>query len=201
MAYVPRWEQLSEALTRVEAAAGLSTDEARIDICRAIADGAVKFRGTLRRHTTRPVSPPKKVVQGNDFLIPAKIRPEDLDWEESRPLKPWAVRREISRLPGLWEVEWIELFDADVTKVLCTGGKRGGPAQHAASGAGSTSRSRPGFERARRAIEELYPEGVPGQAVEPNVNLCRRVGEKLKKQGLPDVSNDTILRAAGRRRK
>jgi 7-cyano-7-deazaguanine synthase in queuosine biosynthesis len=62
------------------------------------------------------------------------------------------------------------------------------------------AKSRPTLERARGAIEEIYPGGVPSQSAEPNVNLCRRVGEKLKKSGLPNVSNDTILRAAGRRK-
>jgi hypothetical protein len=62
------------------------------------------------------------------------------------------------------------------------------------------AKNRPTLERARGAIEELYPDGVPSQSAEPNVNLCRRVGEKLKKSGLPNVSNDTILRAAGRRK-
>jgi hypothetical protein len=61
-------------------------------------------------------------------------------------------------------------------------------------------KSRPALERARGAIKELYPNGIPGQAAEPNTNLCRRVGEKLKQAGLPDVSDDTILRAAGRRK-
>jgi Queuosine biosynthesis protein QueC len=61
-------------------------------------------------------------------------------------------------------------------------------------------KSHPALERARGAISELYPNGDPGQAAEPNVNLYRRVGEKLKQSGLPGVSNDTILRAAGRRK-
>jgi hypothetical protein len=61
-------------------------------------------------------------------------------------------------------------------------------------------KSKPALERARGAIKELYPNGVPGQAVEPNPDLCRRVGEKLKQSGLRDVSDDTILRAAGRRK-
>jgi 7-cyano-7-deazaguanine synthase in queuosine biosynthesis len=61
-------------------------------------------------------------------------------------------------------------------------------------------KSQPALERARGAIKELYPDGVPGQAAEPNANLCRRVGEKLKQAGLPGVSDDTILRAAGRRK-
>jgi hypothetical protein len=64
----------------------------------------------------------------------------------------------------------------------------------------SYGKSRPARERARDAIDELYPAGVPGQATEPNANLFRRVGEKLKQAGLPGVSDATILRAAGRRK-
>jgi hypothetical protein len=62
------------------------------------------------------------------------------------------------------------------------------------------ARSRPKFQGALRAIAEIYPDGVPDQAAEPNSKLCRRVGEKLKAAGLPEVSDDTILRAADRRR-
>jgi hypothetical protein len=62
------------------------------------------------------------------------------------------------------------------------------------------ARSRPKFQGALRAIGEIYPNGVPDQATEPNSELCRRVSEKLKGAGLPPVSDDTILRAAGRRR-
>ena len=62
------------------------------------------------------------------------------------------------------------------------------------------ARIRPKFEGVRRAIDEIYPRGVPDQPVEPNSQLCRRVGEQLKAAGLPKVSDDTILRAAGRRR-
>ncbi len=61
-------------------------------------------------------------------------------------------------------------------------------------------KSQPALERARGAINELYPSGDPGQAAEPSANLCRRVGENLKQAGLLGVSNDTILRAAGRRK-
>jgi hypothetical protein len=62
------------------------------------------------------------------------------------------------------------------------------------------NKSKQAFERACGAIKELYPNGVPGQDIEPNTNLFRRVGEKLKQSGLPGVSDDTILRAAGRRK-
>lgn len=58
---------------------------------------------------------------------------------------------------------------------------------------------RPARERARIAIDELYPNGVPNRAAVSNARLCRQVGDRLKTIGLPDVSDDTILRAAGRR--
>jgi hypothetical protein len=57
-------------------------------------------------------------------------------------------------------------------------------------------KSRPAFERAKRVIEELYPNGVPDQATESNKKLCKRVNEKLREA----VSSETILRASGRRR-
>jgi hypothetical protein len=62
------------------------------------------------------------------------------------------------------------------------------------------SKSKPARERAQGVIKELYPDGIPSQAVKPNVRLCRRVGKKLKDAGLSEISDDTILRAAGRRK-
>jgi len=61
-------------------------------------------------------------------------------------------------------------------------------------------RGGPSIERAQRAIEMLFSDGVPDQALLPNKTLCGRVGEWLKTSGLSKVSNDTILRAAGRRK-
>jgi hypothetical protein len=52
------------------------------------------------------------------------------------------------------------------------------------------------LERAKRVIDELYPDGVPDQATVSNKKLCQRVREKITEA----VSSDTILRAAGRRR-
>ena len=59
--------------------------------------------------------------------------------------------------------------------------------------------TRPARERASRAIQALYPDGVPDQATLPNANLCRSVGDWLKDK-LPGVSDATILRAANRRK-
>ncbi len=200
MRYVSEWEPLSDAATRVMEAAGVSKEEAQSDICQAIADRAVKFRAKLERHTTKGLRASKTVLEGTAFQIPTAIKPKDLDWERSRPVKPWFVQRGISITHGHWDLEWVELSRTDVTNVLCRTGTPGESAQPASRETGPTSRSRPAFQRAQRVIRELHPQGVPGQAVEPNSNLYRRVGEKLKEQGWPDVSNDTILRAAGRRK-
>jgi hypothetical protein len=92
------------------------------------------------------------------------------------------------------------LIPSHVSSIPCAGGKKEGrAAQRASSKTSATSRSRPAFERARRAINDLYAQGVPDQAALPNATLCRRVAQKLKEESLPSVSDDTILRAAGRR--
>jgi hypothetical protein len=61
-------------------------------------------------------------------------------------------------------------------------------------------KGKPGRERALRVIVEIYRGDVPDQAAEPNKRLCERVSNRLKELGLPPVSDDTILRAAGRRK-
>src|SRR5262245_31377218 len=183
MASVSAWQRLSDAIESVMAGAGCSREEAKTDICQAIADRTVNIQGKLSKHITRPTTS-KRILEGKDFELPAKIKPADFDWERSRPLKSWAVRREIFGFPGLWEVEWIEVCRADVTKVLC---KRS--SERTSSTTGTKSRSRPGRERTQKAINELFPKGLPEPATLPNALLCRRVGEKIKELGLPAVSD------------
>jgi hypothetical protein len=62
------------------------------------------------------------------------------------------------------------------------------------------NKSRPAFERARRVIEELYSDRPPDQVTVSNKSLCKQVNEKLKKMGQQPVSQDTVERAAGRRK-
>jgi hypothetical protein len=128
-------------------------------MCLAIADGILKFRGKVGQHATRRIYGNR--VLGH-FEILAEIKPEDLDWEKSRPLNPCGVRREIFDQPGLWNVDWIEVFSADVTK-LCSARSQGVATQRPSRETGATRRSQPAFERARRAIEELYPKACPSK--------------------------------------
>jgi hypothetical protein len=129
MAYDSEWQRLSDAVMRVMKTCGQSKDEAQTDLCRAIADGTVKVRGKLKRHTTKGVTASGTVLEGTDFEIPPEIKPEDLDWESSRPVKPWAVRRGSFEVPGYWDLEWIKVSRTAVTNVLCAVKERG--EQHA----------------------------------------------------------------------
>ena len=61
-------------------------------------------------------------------------------------------------------------------------------------------RQKPARERAQVELKVLYPNGLPDQATVPNKTLCQQVSEKLKHLKLPGVSDDTILRAARRRK-
>jgi hypothetical protein len=61
-------------------------------------------------------------------------------------------------------------------------------------------KSRPTVERARRVIDELYPDGVPDQPTISNKGLCDRVNKKLKEMGQQPVSQDAVKRASGRRK-
>ncbi len=61
-------------------------------------------------------------------------------------------------------------------------------------------RRSPALELVQDALKKLYPGGVPDQTTERNANLCRKVGDWLKTNKMADVSDATILRAAGRRK-
>jgi len=65
---------------------------------------------------------------------------------------------------------------------------------------GRRAKGRPSRARALAALRDIYGDDVPDQASEPDYRLCCKVAERLKANGLPGVSNDTILRAAGRRK-
>jgi hypothetical protein len=198
MPYVPEWERLSDAAAPVMKATGIPKEAAQDDICRAIAERAIEIRIKPERRAVDSFYT-SEVHYGEDFQIPAEINREGIDWNRSRPTKTWLVRRGIGLPAGPWHIEWIKVFVPDVTRKLCSAATAES-VPRAPDKRSATSRSRPTRERAERALKELYPNGVPPQAVVPNWDLCRKVGEKLRQLGLPDVTDDTIFRAAGRRK-
>jgi hypothetical protein len=118
-----------------------------------------------------------------------KILPRD--WQECHAdwgrFVLYEFGRRLPRFTG------IEFEPASIARVFASAGEDDAPALRRPRGA-------PDRERALRAIKKIFPGGVPDQACEPNVNLCRKVVVWLKQAKLPEVKDDTILRAAGRRK-
>jgi hypothetical protein len=70
----------------------------------------------------------------------------------------------------------------------------------AAPGGQRKKKSSPQLELAGCILDELYPNGVPDQRTLRNNKLCKEVSELQKRRGLREVSDETILRAAKRRK-
>ena len=198
MVYISQWERLSPVVTRVMTATGVSEQQAQAEICHALSDGAVRYRAQLRRHSTSHMTS-QSVLEGAAFETPSTIKTDEIDWGQSRPRKSWWVKRDQYSPHGFWELDWIEASAGDVTSVLCSAQAHGGRSKWGAKQ--SRTKAKPALERTQRAIQQMYPDGVPDQATLPNTLLCRRVSQKLKESNLDPVSDDTILRAANRRSK
>jgi len=63
----------------------------------------------------------------------------------------------------------------------------------------SRGRTKPSRARAEVALMNLFPSGVPSQTDLTNGMLCTAVADWLRINRKPVVSDDTVLRAAGRR--
>jgi len=60
-------------------------------------------------------------------------------------------------------------------------------------------RSRPEGDRAKRALNAIYPNGVPDRGLVSNTDLHKQVNDWLKAEGArADISYRTVCRAAGR---
>jgi hypothetical protein len=189
------WMRLSDALADVMSAPFSESDAKRL-ICNAIADRKIEIQLELGKRKTRNMTARGMRFSGADIEIPVRLAPEDLDFENSRPVGSWYLRRERNfYMAGRWEIAWIELDRAGVTKLIKSvrvAGDEKLPRPR--------RKAQPAREGARRAIAEHFHGDIPDQVKMPNVILCKYVGAKLKELGLPDVSDDTILRAAGRRK-
>lgn len=127
MIYTPDWESLARALERV-ASAHSDLVESKIAICNAVADKKIEVRVTIDRSHHRHSG---TTFTGGNVDVPARLNPDDFDWTQSRPLRPWRV----GPLPGQhynwtggWNPEPIELIElrrGDVTTVLRCDDKAG----------------------------------------------------------------------------
>ena len=91
-AYEANWMRLADAVQFAIAHTGISKNDAKNVICQGIAEGTIGIRCKLRKHATRPMTS-TDILQGKAFQIPDAIQRSDLDWEGSRALTPWYVKR------------------------------------------------------------------------------------------------------------
>jgi hypothetical protein len=191
MAYLPDWERLSDALSRV-VAAGLSRPEAQRDICRAIADRKIRIRLQAAKAEIPEARWSGRAV-GSHVVIPKDLGPRDLDWRKSLPKRPW----QHGDHPFVQvHLTLIELFTADVTLVLCAGsrapdrstkgksrtrtqrsrGKRPLGHQEAHNASTSPRRNRTPSGQLRQMVRELRPQAqapasVRKSPIPPNMPL------------------------------
>ena len=201
-AYTSRWERLPETLQRLMAA-GLSEESAKSGLCAAIADGTIEIRLKLDRHTTTGMKHSTVSFTGEDIQVPLDLSPADMDFQNSRPLKPWFIPREKHpELKGWWLIKEIEVYTPDVASTLLPTTADTVPRGADAPKQPRRPKTPTGRERADKVITELFPDRdlVRDQSRLPNSNLCKAVAARIKELGLPEVSDYTILRAAGRRK-
>ena len=98
MRYIPDLLSLSEA-RELLIASGLSAREAEIDITRALRERKIQFKRAIERVTFRGHAVDPEIMRrmtfedGNRFRlrVPADLAAEDLDWDSSRPRRPWPL--------------------------------------------------------------------------------------------------------------
>jgi hypothetical protein len=173
MAYVPDWGRLGDVLARV-VKTGLSEQEAQRDICNAIADRKIRVRlsvefiiespiDSLNQHRFRKEygNYSRQVFDGTISLeLPFWIVPAEFSWVESRFELPWRFQPGMKGFnsPVTSGRVGIELFNADVTSVLCTTRAPHSIEEHpsAAASFGSGAKSR-GISD---AIDQLWSDGI-----------------------------------------
>ena len=192
MEYVPDWERLSDALDRVMSA-GRSRKKAQVNLCRATADQKIKVRYLISKEIVGGCEMPKgsgiagHVVSRLD-IIPRSLNPADFNWEQSQPTRPWQLLPN----PVFWQLDWIELYSSDVTRVLIR-------SQDSATDLSQAETSQPARSLAKKALSAIFPEGIPDRTVITDQQLCAKVQDWLKATHRK-VGCDTIWRAAGRRK-
>ena len=135
MAYTPDWEPLEDALKRVMAI-GATEDQAKKDLCLAVADKKIRVRAKIA------ASDPELgggVFSGDWVRVPAHLRPVDFDWVGSRPFLPWVVGPPVGPLsysapylsPERRPIDLIEVATADAQKLFRSSQSR---SEHGATG-------------------------------------------------------------------
>jgi hypothetical protein len=129
----------------------LLKSEAQRNICRALAEGKIRFRSWIEKVETpggvvlagwldgSPLNP-SSLNRLDVFglpLVPMSLDRRDIAWDRSRPKKPWR-----DRTKNVVYISRIELLAADVIRVLCRDGSSSDP-----GGASGVASIESGLER------------------------------------------------------
>jgi hypothetical protein len=159
--YIPDWEPIAAATSRITAG-GSNKNDAKRDLCRAIADQKIAVRLHLAPDPQRQF--PAEVLVGPE--VPALLSPSDIDWRTSRPRKPWSLvtwpannlglTRDPMRYARLEDraINLIEVSVADVTRVHCAPATDAGP-QYRSHG------SQPSHDKSHDAQTGAMPRAGP----------------------------------------
>jgi hypothetical protein len=128
MIFPTEGELLAHSLERVKAATGLNENKAKVRLCRAMADMRVAVRFAPTWVTFGPtggytISASGYTINTNFPVVSPRLRPKDLDWISSRPLKRSAVGTAPFQRGSYTDQEHVtlELSTADVIERLCGG--------------------------------------------------------------------------------
>jgi hypothetical protein len=205
--YDPAWLSLLDARERLKAR-GHEAAEAETAICLALGDRKLKWRPTTGKVTYAPTGATLAPSQVRELAFregvklrlewPFNLKPEEIDWDNSRPKGPWPYRP--WQLELLAHVVRIEVSREDFDIVFPV---RPDPAETASQADEESppvaTRKQERRDKARLVIAELHPDGVPGADELPNKSLVADVTARAKEKKWDVGSPDTILRAAGRK--
>jgi hypothetical protein len=185
----------------------LSQQEAWRELRAACADGKIRVRGT--RHQRKGTNRVWDDI-GDGCVIPSEV---------VQPLWPvggldgtlWLANESLvyslgslgllplDRFPGVYWAS-VTVSRVDLEREFSRSARYAETPSGAAPKSEGRKPRQPLRQAAAREIFELYEGGVPDQTTVRNAKLCRDVGNLLKQKGITNISDDTILRAAGRRK-
>jgi hypothetical protein len=170
VAYTPDWESLADALTRVMVT-GSTEDEAKTDLCHAVADGKIRIR--VRIDVSGGVIG-GRVFSGNNINVPPHLTPSDFDWVQSRPHMRWPIQ---PNLPGRYGLPWwdqlidlVELATADVQNIF---GSPKPPTKRTATGRGEAMATKT-LRDLLVKNKDITSEEAFRQCLEKHPNLSKR---------------------------
>jgi hypothetical protein len=198
VAYTPDWEPLAHALKRIMRT-GASEDEAKIDLCRAVADRKIDVRVRI---AATDYAMRGRVFSGGNVRVPAHLDPRDFDWVQSRPLAQWSIGPKLGEhyywISG-WEnrpLDLIELSTDDVMNILCSGN-----AAPPARRVGGVSKSGRGAKArgVEEAISQLWSDQIPKGLSAKDRN--RAILDRMKQNGssIPSKPERAIQRVLQKR--